>query len=341
MKGLKLSICVVALNEEESLPLLFKDLKKQRYPHELIEIVLVDSCSTDKTKSIMEQFSKENNGFYSIQVLDNPKNIQSSGWNIAIRNATGDVISRIDAHSMVPPDFSVLVMKDIEAGEDVVGGIRPCIINKNDKWGQVLLATENSLFGSSISIFKHSREKQYVKTVFHASYRREVFEKSGLFNEYLLRTEDNELHYRIRKNGYKICYDPQIVTYQYARNNLTKMINQKYNNGYWIGLTTYICPRCLSLYHYVPMLFIAGIISTTILSLFGFYQLGFFMWGAYLILGLSNTFIAILNNGFNGYYLLMPILFLILHISYGIGTIKGLVDIGKAREINRWSMNRN
>ena len=81
-------------------------------------------------------------------------------------------------------------------------------------------------------------------------YKREVLEKVGFFNEKLLRTEDNEFHYRIRKAGYKLCYDDNIVSYQHTRNSLLKMIKQKKANGMWIGLTTAICPECLNLYHY-------------------------------------------------------------------------------------------
>ena len=79
-----ISIGVVALNEEKYLPSLFNDLKNQTYPHEKIEIILIDGMSTDNTKKIMEEF-KNNNDFYKITVLDNPKKIQSAGWNIVIK----------------------------------------------------------------------------------------------------------------------------------------------------------------------------------------------------------------------------------------------------------------
>ena len=76
-----ISIGVVALNEEKYLPLLLNDLKKQTYNHQQIQILLVDGGSKDCTKEIMEEFQK-NNDFYAVLVLDNPKRIQSAGWNI-------------------------------------------------------------------------------------------------------------------------------------------------------------------------------------------------------------------------------------------------------------------
>ena len=196
-----LSICVIAFNEATILPRLLEDIDAQLYPHELTEVVLVDSASTDSTKQIMLDYQNKNTSFWNIQVLDNPKRIQASGWNVAISHAKGDVISRIDSHSHLTPEFSKYVMEDIDAGESIVGGQRPSLIEKDSQWARALLTAENSLFGSGISKSRHSQKKSYVDTMFHASYKREVFEDVGLFNEELLRTEDNELHYRYNQRG--------------------------------------------------------------------------------------------------------------------------------------------
>ena len=321
----KLSIGIIAYNEEAFLPSLLDDMKAQKYPHELMEILLIDSCSTDGTKAVMEKFQKENHDFYNIQVLDNPKKIQAAGWNVAIQNFTGDVLARIDAHTKVTPEYSLNVMKDIKDGEMVVGGVRPAIIEKDTSWANVLLQVENSLFGSSINSSRRSEEKAYVKTMFHAAYRREVLDKVGLFNEQLLRTEDNEFHYRIREAGYKLCYDPSIVSYQYARSDFKRMVKQKYGNGYWIGLTLKVCPGCISLYHLVPFSFVVAIVLTTILSLLGVWQLSALMWGLYGLFAITNTILSGIQNGFYLQHLIMPVLFLILHVSYGIGTSVGII----------------
>ena len=320
----KLSIGIVAYNEEAFLPNLLKNMRSQKYPHELIEILLIDSCSTDGTKAIMEEFKKNNTDFYSVQVLDNPKKIQAAGWNVAIINFTGDVLARIDAHTEVTPEYSERVMKNIKDGEMVVGGIRPAVIDNDSAWSNVLLQVENSLFGSSINSSRRSHEKTYVKTMFHAAYRREVLDKVGLFNERLLRTEDNEFHYRIREAGYKLCYDPQIVSYQFARSDFKKMIKQKYGNGYWIGLTLKVCPKCISIYHLVPFAFVLAIIFTSILAVFGIWQLAAIMWGMYILFAVGNTVLSGINSGFYLQSFLMPFMFLILHVGYGLGTFKGI-----------------
>ena len=146
---IKLSICVIAYNEEKFLPGLLQNIKAQNYPHQLIEVVLVDGMSVDGTKELMNKFSEDCKDFYSIQVLDNPKKIQAAGWNVAITHATGDVISRIDAHAVLPEDFSALVVRDILEGENIVGGIRQCIIEKDSDYGKMLLATDQ--YGSILA----------------------------------------------------------------------------------------------------------------------------------------------------------------------------------------------
>lgn len=324
---LKLSIGIVAYNEEAFLPNLLKDIKQQKYPHDLMEIVLVDSMSTDETRSIMEEFKKNNKDFYSVQIIENPKKIQAAGWNVVIANFTGDILARIDAHTKVSPEYSEKVMNNICCGENIVGGIRPCIIEKESQWARTLLQTENSLFGSSINPSRYSQEKMYVKTLFHAAYRREVFEKVGLFNESLLRTEDNEMHYRIRQVGYRICYDPTIVSYQYARNSLKKMIRQKYGNGYWVGKTLKICPKCLSLYHVIPALFVLGIIVTTALAWLGIWQIAMLMWSLYGLFAVTSVAVTVAREGFHFSQLMIPALFLVLHSCYGIGTILGVINV--------------
>ena len=128
------SLCIIAYNEEKFLPNLLVDISNQTYPHELTEVVLVDGNSTDNTKNVMLDFQKSEQTFRNIQVVDNPKRIQAAGWNVAITNATCDVIIRIDAHTHIPADFAEKNMRLHEQGEFVTGGVRPCVIEEPNAW---------------------------------------------------------------------------------------------------------------------------------------------------------------------------------------------------------------
>ena len=147
------------------------------------------------------------------------------------------------------------------------------------------------------------------------------------YNERLVRTEDNEIHYRMRQAGYKFCFDPSIVSYHHARNSLSKMLKQKYLNGYWIGLTLGICPKCFSWYHFVPLGFVLAIIATSISTLWGIIFPSQLIWGTYWTGALIMMLLSIIKERFCTQFLLLPVLFFLLHMSYGLGTVVGIIKM--------------
>ena len=328
MDNIIASVCIVAYNEEAVLESTLNDIKRQDYSHRQMEIVLIDSMSSDNTRRIMDNFYRENlHEFWGIQVLENPRKIQAAGWNVAIDHYKGDVIIRIDAHSMIPADFVRKNMELLNNGEYVCGGKRPNIIDGSTPWKETLLLAEQSMFGSSIASYRHSEEKRYVKSLFHGAYRREVFDRVGHFNEQLGRTEDNEIHYRIRQAGYKICYDPQIVSYQHARSTLQGMLKQKYGNGFWIALTLKVCPGCLSVYHFVPLIFVLAVIFSCLMTLLHFTIFITILGISYGAVAVMMALMAVKGTHKHIQYLLLPGIFLLLHLSYGFGSLMGLIKL--------------
>lgn len=322
------SICVIALNEGAVLNSLFQDIKNQEYPHNKIEVVFVDSNSTDNTREMMESFKKENRDFLDVKITSNSRGNQASSWNEALKVATGDVIIRVDAHASIPENFVSNNIKHIMEGEDITGGGRPNIVADSSPWKLTLLAAEESMFGSSIASYRRqASEKEYLDSMFHAAYKREVFAKVGGFNEDLGRTEDNEIHYRIRQAGYKLCSCPDIVSYQMTRSTLKDMIKQKYGNGKWIGLTLGVCRGCLSYFHFVPFLFVLALIGCSVFSIFGITIFSLLLSAFYGLFCVINTILCFVTREIQPQFILLPILFPILHISYGIGTIVGLLKL--------------
>ena len=324
---MKVSFIVVAYNAGSKLENLLEDLKKQDYNHNDIEIILVDSNSSDNTKDIMMKFKEINKTFSKVLVLDNPKKILPCGWNIALEASTGDLILRVDAHSSLPNDFISKNVNRIDMGEKIVGGHRISIIDENNAWQKTLLIAEKSIFGSGIATYRRKEREEYVSTLAHAAYSREVFKKVGGYDERLARTEDNEIHFRMKKAGYKFLLDPTIKSYHHARNSLSKMMKQKYLNGYWIGLTMGISPKCFSIYHFVPLVFVLALIFSII---FAFVFSGIpliLLLGAYFTFNILNTIFSIISEKKHLDYLLLPFIFFLLHLSYGWGTLYGLIKL--------------
>lgn len=322
------SICMIALNEGAVLNGLFRDISLQDYPHDKIEVVFVDSSSTDNTREMMEDFKNSNYGFSDVKIVTNNRGNQASSWNEALKVATGDIIIRVDAHASIPRNFVSRNVARIKEGEDITGGGRPNIVAGVSPWKLTLLAAEESLFGSSIASYRRQHtEKEYLDSMFHAAYKREVFAKVGGFNESLGRTEDNEIHYRIRQAGYKLCCCPDIISYQMTRNHLKDMIRQKYGNGKWIGLTLGVCRQCLNSFHFVPLLFVLAILGSV---LFAAFDIPFFIIALGILYGMFdivNTVTCFITRKIQPQFILLPLLFPLLHIVYGVGTIVGLLKL--------------
>ena len=320
---MKVSIIITARNEEKYLPMLFEDILNQTFPLQNIEVVLMDSNSTDNTRLVMEEF-KKNNEILSVQIVTNERQIQAAGFNEGVKHATGDVVLKIDAHSRIPADFVQKNVDEILAGAYVCGGNRPTVVDSADDFSKTLHIVEESALGSSIANYRKSDVKRKVNSIFHGMYRKEVFDKVGLADERLLRTEDNEFHYRVRKAGYDIIFNPEIESYQYIRPTFTKMIQQKFANGYWIGLTSHVCRDCLSLFHFGPGVFVATLLVLMMLTLVSFVPLLTVVF-LYLLAVLGLSIFEIYKQKFNPTLLLIPFIMIAIHFAYGVGTIKGWI----------------
>ena len=320
---MKVSIIITARNEEKYLPMLFEDILNQTFPLQNIEVVLMDSNSTDNTRLVMEEF-KKNNETLSVQIVTNERQIQAAGFNEGVKHATGDVVLKIDAHSRIPADFVQKNVDEILAGAYVCGGNRPTVVDSADDFSKTLHIVEESALGSSIANYRKSDVKRKVNSIFHGMYRKEVFDKVGLADERLLRTEDNEFHYRVRKAGYYIIFNPEIESYQYIRPTFTKMIQQKFANGYWIGLTSHVCRDCLSLFHFGPGVFVATLLVLMMLTPVSFVPLLTVVF-LYLLAVLGLSVFEISKQKFNPTLLLIPVIMIAIHFAYGVGTIKGWI----------------
>lgn len=325
--GIKVSFIVVALNAASTIRTLFDCLKHQTYPHEWIEVILIDGLSSDATRTEMLRFQAEENDFWQIKVLDNPKKTLPCGWNVALNAAEGDALLRVDAHVSIPDNFIELNVRDLLGGEDICGGKVTSVPGKNTKWAHVLNEAENSMFGGGIAAFRRADSTGYVNTAAFAIYRRSVFDTVGSYNELLTRTEDNEMHYRMRKAGYRFFYDPKIVSSRKTRADLKGLAKQKYLNGYWIGRTLFIEPKCFSLYHFIPFAFVISIFISLILGMFGITSPAAVLWGAYAVVNLTMAIASVVSSKErNWLFVLLPGVFLILHIWYGVGTVIGILS---------------
>ena len=331
--SMKVSFVVVARNGAKTLEELFACLDGQDYPHDAMELILVDGLSEDGTRRLMEAYAARCD-FARAVVLDNPGRTLPCGWNVALDAVQGEAVLRLDAHAWIPADFVSRSVAALEKGEDIAGGKVLSVPAGDDAWSAMLNRAENSMFGGGFAAFRRADTPRYVSTAAFAIYRKAVFDRVGRYNEALSRTEDNEMHYRMRQAGYRFFYDPAIVSRRKTRGSLRALAKQKYQNGYWIGITLGVEPRCFSLYHFVPAAFVGAVLVTGGLALGGVRWPARLLWAAYGAADLVMTGAALAGaENRSGWDLLLPLVFPALHLSYGAGTLAGGVRMltGKIR----------
>lgn len=321
---MKISFIVVAYNAENCLGALLGDLAAQTLPPGQIEAILVDSASQDGTAEIMRAFAQS--APFEVKLLQNPRRWLASGINLALDAATGDAVTRVDAHARIPADFLEKSLRALSQGEDIVGG-RVEGAQPQSAWQAVLRAVDTSRFCGGAAPFRNAGEARYVDTLAYALYRREVYERVGRYDERLRRTEDNDMHYRMRRASYRFYYSPEIVSYHAARGTLRGQIRQKWGNGYWIGRTMRVQPRCFAPRHLIPALFVLSLLLCALLSPVTALPLCALLL-AYALCDAAFAVQAAARApmGKGLCLLCLPLLFPAVHIVYGAGTLAGLLS---------------
>lgn len=319
----KISLIVPIYMEEKYIKEFLNSLCMQTYPLEKMEIILIDGMSTDRTREIIKEFMKKHPN-YDIRLLDNPNKYQVFALNLGIKQASGEIIVRLDAHSNFPPNYIELCVQTLlETGADNVGGL--AITRGKSKFSQISAKMLNSKFGVGNSAFRTYAKSGYVETVPFGTYHKELFEKIGLFDERLIRNEDNEFNSRILKNGGEIYLNHDIRFEYYGRDNFFGLLKYAFSNGMWNIITLYLTKGSMRIRHFIPFFFflyilIGGIVSTIIPKLLPYWLSFFFI---YFILDVIST--TILTKKPRD--LLLLLLFPVFHVTYGVGSFIGLFKI--------------
>ena len=316
---------IPTLNEERYIDRCLQSVSEQTYPIELLDILIVDGGSRDKTEELVKAWTAR---YPNIRWVKNPKRIQSAAFNIGVEASTAPLIVRMDAHATYDKDYIRLceeVLQSVPNVGNAGGGIhtRPS--------GDSLVARANAIlnrerFGIGGAAFRVGTTAGEVDTVPFGAFHRSVIEQVGGMREDLERGEDNEYNARIRKAGYKIWLDPRIMCYYYTRPTLPLSCKQMYDNGVSIGELWHMDRAAVSLRHLVPLLFVTSMLGSIVIGLFhvaGWWMLAGIV-GAYLIAAIAADISACRRNGWE-YAAILPVLFFCVHVSYGAGTIVGLI----------------
>lgn len=319
-----ISIVMPVRNEAGFIERSLRAILAQSYPPERMEIIVADGLSTDDTRERITKLQKLTT--IPISVIENPERIAPTGLNRAIARSTGDFIVRVDGHCEIAPDYVANCVRHLQNNEaEGVGG--PIETIGETLHAEAIAVAMSSTFGVGGSAFRCVSDRQmYVDTVAFPAYTHQILEKAGAFNEELVRNQDDEYNYRIRKLGGRVLLAPDVRSKYYSRSSLKALWRQYFQYGYWKVRVFQLHPKQMSRRQFVPPVFVAAIIFLSISSFFSSYA----RYGLISLLALyfSANILATLQTARRIKVSALPIVFVcfaILHFSYGLGFISGLI----------------
>ncbi len=294
----------------------------QDYSDGAIELIVVDGMSTDGTREILFRRAASNE---LLRVIDNPDRFTPIALNKGIEAAAGEVVIILGAHAELDTEFVRRSIEALEAHPDAgcVGGLIKNI--HENKESALIGRAMASSFGVGNARFRTGGKAGYVDTVAFGAYRKEVFETIGLFDEALVRNQDDELNFRLTKAGYKIWFDPEIQSKYYVRGSFKKLYRQYFQYGYWKVYVNRKHRTVTTLRQIIPLLFVAWMSLALVITLLDtrfmpLLTLPLFLWflaafGAALMAATPSKDLPGVIRAF-----------LTLHVAYGLGYAKGIFD---------------
>lgn len=299
------------------------------------EVLVADGMSDDGTRPKVSALAALDS---RVRLIDNPGRFVSAGLNSAIRAARGAVIVRMDAHTEYAPDYVRRCVSTLEeTGADTVGG--PWRARSHDRAGRAIAAAFQSPFGCGGGRAHDLGYEGELDTVYLGCWRKETLLRVGLFDEELVRNQDDELNFRIVRGGGRVWQSPTIRSWYRPRSSLKALFRQYRQYGYWKVLVMRKHGQPAALRHLAPVVFAVGL---CVGWAFGF--LHWSLWvayaaavGAYALLNLVASARAAARDGWD----LLPVLpavFLTFHMGYGLGFAQGVFDFLVLRRGGRSAM---
>jgi len=326
--GTCVTIISACRNEIQHIGAFLESIAAQRMGPLDWEVIIADGMSNDGTRDYIADFCHRNRRF---QVIRNPGRIVSTGLNAAIRVASGDIIIRMDAHTHYSPDYCVKCVETLLAtGADNVGG--PARTKSKGVVPRAVAAAYHSKFSTGGARFHQPDYEGYVDTVTYGCWRKETLERLGMFDESLVRNQDDELNLRLVRGGGKIWQSPAIVSWYSPRPDLHSLFRQYFQYGFWKVAVIRKHGQPGSWRHLVPAAFVAGNALLAVAALMGLIlgsklPLWAFLavFGSYALANIAASIAAARQGGWDTLPFL-PFVFGAYHFSYGSGFLMGLAQ---------------
>lgn len=322
------TVIVPCRNEERHLAPCLDSVLATAYPHDRMEILVVDGQSLDHTRAIAERYAKRADTGIPVTVLSNPAGTAPAGMNIGIRHARGDVIARMDAHASYPREYLPRLVEALEnTGADNVGGVLETLPASDKPVARAIAVACSHPFGVGNSHFRiGSATNQWVDTVAFGCWRRQLFSWLGMFDEELVRNQDDELNHRLIAKGGKILLVANVTAQYFARETLPQLQRMFFQYGFYKPLVARKIGRVMTLRQLAPPALTLGLIASALLAIVSPIGRGVglalgLVYGAAIV---RATLRQLPRLGTRAGMALLAA-FPLMHLSYGWGFLCGLV----------------
>lgn len=263
----RVSVIVPCLNEETTISALLDAIHAQSFPREDMEVIIADGLSEDATRQRIADFQVAHPDL-ALQVINNPSRRIPTGLNLAIRAANGEIILRLDAHSVPDPDYvrNSVAALDASRGWNV-GGVWHIRAQQRDWVAESIATAAAHPFGVGDAFYRFTTRAQAVDTVPFGAFRKTLIDEIGPFDETLLANEDYEFNARIRQAGGVVWLDPAIRSVYFARSSLYELARQYARYGYWKWRMLRRYPETLRWRQALPPLFVLSFLLLPLLHL--------------------------------------------------------------------------
>lgn len=322
------SVIIPTCNEGRFIAQCLDSVLKGDYPLDRLEIVVVDAMSIDETRDLI--WARQTAGV-PIRILDDTQGNLPRALNLAIRESRGEILIRLDAHNTYARDYLCRCVERLVKGEaDIVGGVWHVVPRTGGAWGRAVAAVLGEPFGVGNAHYRTRRltKPTLVDTVPYFACYRTLFDRFGLYDETIPVSEDMVYNSRLRRAGGRILLDPAIESWYQARTELRLFVRHNLRNGYGAILPLHWGKRFRAR-HFAPLVFVTVM---TVLALMGLLKTG----AGWLFVMALVTYVAAaaavalrvaIRDRAPLQFALMPVVFSVLHVTYGIGSVAGMCVI--------------
>lgn len=292
---------------------------EQDYPA-IVDVLVVDGMSDDETRPVVERFAAADP---RVRLLDNPGRIVPTAMNVGIRAASGEIIVRVDGHTRIHPDYVRRCVGALVASGASCAGGRMDAVGETFV-GRAVAAATSGPFGVGNSHFHYSETPRFTETVYLGAWPKETLVRAGGFDEEMVRDQDDELNYRLRKAGGTVWLDPAIRSEYTPRGSLARLWSQYRQYGTWKVRVFQKHPTMMRWRHFAPSALVAAGALSAVLALT-------VPWGRWVLTGGAALYLAAAVVAAIGTRaslrerLVLPVVFATLHVAYGTGFLIGLV----------------